>query len=76
MSKTMDPILPILSVFGYWAILLGTFGGPGIYHEAAGSPLGWRARARLVETMGPSYGTSSFKYKLPSLICRSPINSV
>ena len=25
----MDPILPILSSLGYWAIILGTFGGPG-----------------------------------------------
>ena len=24
MPKIMDPILPILSVFGYWAIVLGT----------------------------------------------------
>ena len=29
MAKTMDPILPILSVLGYWAIILGSFGGPG-----------------------------------------------
>ena len=26
----MDPILPILSMLGYWAIILGSFGGPGI----------------------------------------------
>ena len=25
----MDPILPILSLLGYWAIILGSFGGPG-----------------------------------------------
>ena len=25
----MDPILPILSILGHWAILLGSFGGPG-----------------------------------------------
>ena len=29
MAKIMDPILPILSVLGYWAIILGSFGGPG-----------------------------------------------
>ena len=29
MAKIMDPILPILSILGYWAILLGSFGGPG-----------------------------------------------
>ena len=35
MAKIMDPILPIyiyiLSVLKYWAIVLGSFGGPGIY---------------------------------------------
>ena len=30
MAKTMDPILPILSILGYWAIILGSFGGPGL----------------------------------------------
>ena len=30
MAKIMDPILPILSVLGCWAIILGSFGGPGI----------------------------------------------
>ena len=24
----MDPVLPILSILGYWAIILGSFGGP------------------------------------------------
>ena len=27
--KIMDTILPLLSTLGYWAIMLGTFGGPG-----------------------------------------------
>ena len=31
MAKTMDPILPILSILGYWAIILGSFGGPGAW---------------------------------------------
>ena len=30
MAKIMDPILPILSILGYWAIILGSFGGPGM----------------------------------------------
>ena len=30
MPKIMDSILPILSILGYWAIILGTFKGPGI----------------------------------------------
>ena len=29
MAKIMDPILPILSILGYWAIILGSFGSPG-----------------------------------------------
>ena len=28
MAKIMDPILPILSSLGYWAIIWGSFGGP------------------------------------------------
>ena len=26
----MDPVLPVLSILGYIAIILGSFGGPGI----------------------------------------------
>ena len=29
MAKIMDPILPILSILEYGAIILGSFGGPG-----------------------------------------------
>ena len=29
MAKIMDPVLPILSILGYRAIILGSFGGPG-----------------------------------------------
>ena len=29
MANIMDPILPILSILGYSAITLGSFGGPG-----------------------------------------------
>ena len=31
MAKIMDPILPLLSILGYWAIILGSFGGPGLH---------------------------------------------
>ena len=31
MAKIMDPILPILSILEYWAIILGSFGGPGLF---------------------------------------------
>ena len=31
MPKRIDPMLPILSVLGCWAIILGTFGGPGTW---------------------------------------------
>ena len=36
MAKMMDPILPIVSILRYWAIILGSFGGPGsgFYHNA------------------------------------------
>ena len=30
MAKILDPMLPILSILEYWAIILGFFGGPGI----------------------------------------------
>ena len=29
MPKMMAPVLPILSIFGFWAVVLGTVGGPG-----------------------------------------------
>ena len=29
MAEIMDPILPILSILKYWAMILGSFGGPG-----------------------------------------------
>ena len=32
MAKMMDPILPVLSMLEYWAIILGSFGGPGKSH--------------------------------------------
>ena len=31
MAKIMDPVLPLLSFLGYWAIILGSFGGPGTW---------------------------------------------
>ena len=31
MAKIMDPVLTILSILGYWAIILSSFGGPGRY---------------------------------------------
>ena len=33
MAKTMDPILPVLSMLEYWAMILGSFGGPGTYYS-------------------------------------------
>ena len=32
MAKVMDLLLPILSNLGHWAIILGSFGGPGKLH--------------------------------------------
>ena len=34
MAKILDPILPILSMLEYCAIILGSFGGPGLSAEA------------------------------------------
>ena len=31
MAKIMDPILPIVSILAYGAIILGSFGGPGTW---------------------------------------------
>ena len=30
MASIMDPILPIVRIVGYWAIILSSFGGPGM----------------------------------------------
>ena len=39
MPRIMDPILPILSILGYWAIILGTLGGPGTALQVRAQPL-------------------------------------
>ena len=39
MAKIMDPILSILSILGYWAIILGTLGGPGLGSRQTGQKL-------------------------------------
>ena len=31
--KIVGPLLPILSLRGYWAIIFGTLGGPGPLHS-------------------------------------------
>ena len=38
MAQIMDPILPILSVLRSWAIILGSFGGPGPSKMGARGP--------------------------------------
>ena len=48
MAKIMDPILPIQSTLGYWAMILGSFGGPGIpsmliYYVPGQQPIGSNA---------------------------------
>ena len=38
----MHPVLPVLSILGYWAIILGSLGGPGryqVYKASVRSPL-------------------------------------
>ena len=32
MAKIMDPVLPILSILGYRAIILGSLGGLGTFY--------------------------------------------
>ena len=40
MANIVDPILPILSILAYWAIVLGSFGGPGkLQHSKNSKPL-------------------------------------
>ena len=42
-AKIMDPILPVLRTLGYWAIILGSFAGPGTsVLGILGVPLGGR----------------------------------
>ena len=32
MAKKVDPVLPILHILRYWAIIFDSFGGPGMYN--------------------------------------------
>ena len=49
MPKIMDPILPIVSVLGYWAIIMGSFGGPGICSQITATMSGLLVpRIRLI----------------------------
>ena len=55
MAKIMDPILPILSILGYWAIILGSFVAPHI-HEHVRSQIPYTPyihRNRLQELLHP-----------------------
>ena len=54
MANIMDPILPIASIMGSWAIILGSFGGPGI--------------CMYVDILGPSRGYYIMT-KDPTTIC-------
>ena len=40
MAKIVDPTLPVLSILGYRAIILGSFGGPGTFCFNPGSSHG------------------------------------
>ena len=52
MAKIMDPILPILSMLGYWASILGSFGGPG--KDQQRKPVKFEALHWLRETLPSS----------------------
>ena len=64
MAKIMDPILPILSILGYWAIILGSFGGSGRY----------RTLKILVLRLGCTLGVAPPVYTLnqPEIIMWQP----
>ena len=57
MAKIMDPILPIVSILGYWAILLGSFGGLGSSNDALKSLE--KLQATLTETPSPAVRSTS-----------------
>ena len=48
----MDPILPILSILGCWAIVLRSFGGPGSSTLTPDSSLG--ARCLIMASLPPT----------------------
>ena len=49
MANMMDPVLAILSILGYWVIILGAFGGPGRAYLGFGS---WHGRAESPDPGG------------------------
>ena len=63
MPKTMDPLLPTVSILRCWAIVLGTFGGPGVGKgaEKAGSWL--KAKRRAKGSRGKALGKGTGKGK-------------
>ena len=59
MPKIMDPILPVVSGLGCWAIILGTFGGPG---RRDVSQKGKRSSyIEGCQSYGPSYSTAPIR---------------
>ena len=72
MAKILDPILPVLSMLGYWAIILGSFGGPGnryVSHNQWGFSRGYTVASitGLVAFALPQ--TSQVAQVRPSAIC-------
>ena len=52
MANIMDPVLPILSILGYWAIILGSSGGPGTQNYLTAAQICDRTKARSHDSPG------------------------
>ena len=63
MPKILEPILPILSILGYWAVILGTFEGPGSKLEPGGSPT-WAEIWELPNILGSTLDAKIVGLKL------------
>ena len=62
MAKTMEPMLPILFVLEYWAIILDSFGSPGRYRYGCFYKLGilfWNPMIRIIR-LGVYFGVPHF----------------
>ena len=60
MAKIMDSILLILSILGYWAIILGASAGPGSYILYIYIYIHGPQRGCHIITLGPMYIPSSY----------------
>ena len=71
MAKIVDPILPILFVLGYWAIILGTFGGPGMYIHIFTYVRGNCDTGNCLRPQLPKFYSFMVQVLVPSWECKS-----